>query len=138
MKNKRTIGWGIFWMLLTILAIVLKLTGAVSWSWWLILLPAILPLSLALLILVPTIIALLIKYVELEVLHDMNAKAREKSNEAIIDSVAAEYGLEREPGESNVELKKRIAIEKQKARRARHGIEEYRPTCKRMWPFPLR
>lgn len=124
MKNKRTIGWGIFWMLLTILAIVLKLTGAVSWSWWLILLPAILPLSLALLILVPTIIALLIKYVELEVLHDMNAKAREKSNEAIIDSVAAEYGLEREPGESNVELKKRIAIEKQKARRARHGIEE--------------
>ena len=124
MKNKRTIGWGIFWMLLTILAIVLKLTGAVSWSWWLILLPAILPLSLALLILVPTIIALLIKYVELEVLHDMTANAREKSNEAIIDSVAAEYGLEREPGESNVELKKRIAIEKQKARRARHGIEE--------------
>lgn len=124
MKNKTTIGWGIFWILLTILAIVLKLTGAVSWSWWLILLPVILPISFVLLILIPVTTALVVKYAELKVLHDMNAKAREKSNEAIIDSVAAEYGLEREPGESNVELKKRIAIEKQKARRACHGMEE--------------
>lgn len=123
-KNKKLIKGGAFLILLTIAFIALKLTGVISWSWWLVLLPVILPLSLALLILVPTIIALLVKYVELEVMHNMNAKAREKNNESIIDAVAAEYDLERKPGESNVELKKRIAIEKQKARRARHGMEE--------------
>lgn len=124
MKNKTIIGGSAFLILLTIAFTVLKLTGVISWSWWLILLPVILPLSLALLILVPTIIALLVKYVELEAMHEINAKAREKNNEAIIEAMAAEYDLERKPGESNVELKRRIAIEKQKARRARHGMEE--------------
>lgn len=124
MKNKIIKKGSIFLIGLTGSFVVLKLTGAIAWSWWLILLPVILPLSLALLILIPTIIALLVKYVELEAMHNMNAKAREKNNESIIDAVAAEYDLERKPGESNVELKKRIAIEKQKARRARHGMEE--------------
>ena len=123
-KNKKIIKGGAFLILLTIAFIALKLTGVISWSWWQVLLPIILPLSLALLILVPTIIALLVKYIEIEVMHNMNAKAREKNNESIIDAVAAEYDLERKPGESNVELKKRIAIEKQKARRAHHGMEE--------------
>ena len=122
--NKKIIGVKYFLALLTVVFIGLKLTGVIDWSWWLILLPVILPLSLAFLILVPTVIALLVKYVELKVLHDMNARAREKSNAENIDALAAEYGLERRPGESNLELKHRIAFIKQQNRRARNGMEE--------------
>ncbi|MBQ2741954.1 MAG: hypothetical protein IJF32_04050 [Oscillospiraceae bacterium] len=124
MKNKIIKKGSIFLIGLTGSFVVLKLTGAIAWSWWLILLPVILPLSLALLILIPTIIALLVKYVELEAMHEINAKAREKSNTETIDDLAAEYGLERRPGESNLELKHRIAFIKQQNRRARHGMEE--------------
>ena len=128
MKNKKTnIGW-IFLILLTIVFTVLKLTGLVAWSWWWVLAPIWAPVLFGTvfltIVLISIVVYAIVKEVTVQIQHDMKAKARAKSNEAIIDTMAAEYGLEREPGESNVELKKRIAIEKQKARRARNGMEE--------------
>ena len=44
-------GGGIgFFGVLTIVFIVLKLTGAIAWSWWWVLSPCLIPLSLAFLI----------------------------------------------------------------------------------------
>lgn len=128
MKNK-TIRKGItFLILLTFVFIAWKLTGVIAWSWLWVLAPlwltAAIVFAILLIVLIGVVVGVLIKEVIVLVSHDMNAKAREKNNEAIIDAVAAEYDLKRDPGESNAELKRRIAIEKQKARRACNGMEE--------------
>lgn len=46
-----------FFGLLTIVFIVLKLTGTIAWSWWWVLLPFYGPLAIALLIIVIALIA---------------------------------------------------------------------------------
>jgi len=45
--------------LLTVLFIGLKLTGYITWSWWLVLLPSLIGLGLAILV----IIVLILKYI---------------------------------------------------------------------------
>ncbi|MDM5247849.1 MULTISPECIES: transmembrane Fragile-X-F protein [unclassified Lysinibacillus] len=45
---------------LTIVLVVLKLTGVIAWSWWLVLLPAIISFSIYLLIFVVKIITVII------------------------------------------------------------------------------
>ena len=128
MKNKTISRGSAFLILLTIVFIALKLTGVISWSWWWVFAPlwltAALVFAVLQIVLIGVVVSVLIKEATVLVRHDMNAKARERNNEAIIDAVAAEYDLKRDPGESNAELKRRIAIEKQKARRACHGMEE--------------
>ncbi|WP_068986245.1 MULTISPECIES: transmembrane Fragile-X-F protein [Lysinibacillus] len=45
---------------LTIVLVVLKLTGVIAWSWWLVLLPAIISFSIYLLIFVIKLITVII------------------------------------------------------------------------------
>lgn len=53
MSNKTEVNGGIgFAGLLTIVFITLKLTGVISWSWWWVLSPIWIPVTLALLIIV--------------------------------------------------------------------------------------
>lgn len=49
--------WNIFWPLLTILFIGLKLTGHIAWSWWWVLSPVWIPVAILLVIIL--ILALL-------------------------------------------------------------------------------
>lgn len=49
-----------FFGLLTLILITLKLTGVITWSWWFVLLPAIIPFILYLLITIVLSIAIYI------------------------------------------------------------------------------
>lgn len=102
-KNKKTAAGCLTCLLLAILLevqvifVILKLTGTISWSWWAVFAPLlalfevpIVGIVLAVLILLPGQIA-------------KNMKKRRK-----IEKEAAEYGMERMPGESDEDLKKRI------------------------------
>ena len=61
--NNNTIGGGIgFVGLLTIVFITLKLTGVITWSWWLVFLPLIIQAGLLILALSILGIAVYIKY----------------------------------------------------------------------------
>lgn len=54
-QNKTTVKGGIgFTGLLTLIFIVLKLCGVISWSWWWVLAPAWIPLALGISILIVT------------------------------------------------------------------------------------
>lgn len=48
---------------LTILFVVLKLTGVITWSWWLVLLPAIISVSIYVLVLLIKLVMVLIAVV---------------------------------------------------------------------------
>lgn len=50
-KTTNTSGGISFWGLLQLIFITLKLTGHITWSWWLVLLPTLIRISLALVIL---------------------------------------------------------------------------------------
>lgn len=55
--NTEVKNYGIgFLPILTLIFITLKLTGYIAWSWWLVLLPMIIQLSLALIVLIIVII----------------------------------------------------------------------------------
>lgn len=100
--------------LLTIAFIVLKLTGAISWSWLWVLAPIWIPAAIVLAVLLVVLIVVLVK----EGVKQTEEKQRRQERSLGIDEQARRYGLERQPGETDLELKKRIAFLKQAERRA--------------------
>jgi hypothetical protein len=57
-NNSTTVNAGIgFFGLLTIVFIVLKLTGVIGWSWWLVILPFFVPLVIFLVFIICIIVA---------------------------------------------------------------------------------
>lgn len=95
--------------LLALVFITLKLTGFIDWSWVWVLAPLWIPVALVVGIVVITFVALLV-----EELADNVKDERRK-----LDREAAGFGIERRPGESNLDLKRRIAFFKQSERRNR-------------------
>lgn len=77
--------------------LTLKLCGAVAWHWALVLLPIMIIVGLPLL--------LIILYVFLRLPSEIVRNYQRKKR---VDAEAAKYGMERQPGESTGELKKRI------------------------------
>lgn len=62
--NSKTSSGGIgFCSLLTIVFIVLKLLGKITWSWWWVLAPSWIPLAIALVIVLITLLITAIAYV---------------------------------------------------------------------------
>ena len=102
--------------LLTIAFIVLKLTGVISWSWLWVLAPIWIPAAIVLAVLLVVLIVVLVK----EGVKQTEEKRRRQERSLGIDEQARRYGLERQPGETDLELKKRIAFLKQAERRAGH------------------
>lgn len=100
--------------LLTIAFIVLKLTGVISWSWLWVLAPIWIPTAIVLAVLLVVLIVVLVK----EGVKQTEEKQRRQERSLGIDEQARRYGLERQPGETDLELKKRIAFLKQAERRA--------------------
>ena len=84
-------------ILLQIVFLTLKLAGAVSWSWWTTLIPIFCVLGLPLAIVVIAVIVLAPKVL----IEDRRRRKR-------VEAEAKKYGLERKPGESTGDLKKRI------------------------------
>lgn len=100
--------------LLTIVFIVLKLTGVISWSWLWVLAPIWIPVAIILAMLLVVLIVVLVK----EGVKQTEEKQHRQERSLGIDEQARRYGLERQPGETDLELKKRIAFLKQAERRA--------------------
>lgn len=92
--------WVAVAMILIVLQIVfltMKLAGAVDWSWWTTLIPIFCVLGLPLAIVVIAVIILTPKVL----IEDRRRRKR-------VEAEAEKYGMERKPGESTGELKKRI------------------------------
>lgn len=61
-ENKVTVSGGTSFLgLLTIVFIVLKLTGVISWSWWLVLLPTLIPTGIVVLFVILWLVLYLLK-----------------------------------------------------------------------------
>ena len=104
LSKRATNAIGCLWvavaMILIILQIVfltMKLAGAVDWSWWTTLIPIFCVLGLPLAIVVIAVIILTPKVL----IEDRRRRKR-------VEAEAEKYGMERKPGESTGELKKRI------------------------------
>lgn len=91
--------------LLTIAFIILKLTGVISWSWLWVLAPIWIPTAIVLAVLLVVLIVVLVK----EGVKQTEERQRRELRSENIDEQARRYGLERQPGESDLELKKRIS-----------------------------
>lgn len=113
-KNGSAAGGIGFCGLLTIAFIVLKLTGVISWSWLWVLAPIWIPAAIILNGLLIVLFVVLVK----EGVKQVEEKQRRQEHSLGIDEQARRYGLERQPGETDLELKKRIAFLKQAERRA--------------------
>ena len=85
---------GTILIILQIVFLTMKLAGAVDWSWWTTLIPIFcvlgLPLAIAVIVLAPKVL-----------IEDRRRRKR-------VETEAKKYGMERKPGESTGELKKRI------------------------------
>lgn len=112
-NNSGTAGGIGFCGLLTIAFIILKLTGVISWSWLWVLAPIWIPTAIVLAVLLVVLIVVLVK----EGVKQTEERQRRELRSENIDEQARRYGLERQPGESDLELKKRIAFLKQAERR---------------------
>ena len=104
LSKRTTTAIGCLWvaaaMILIVLQIVfltMKLAGAVDWSWWTTLIPIFCVLGLPLAIVVIAVIVLAPKVL----IEDRRRRKR-------VEAEAKKYGMERKPGESTGELKKRI------------------------------
>ena len=104
MANKKDYRGGCLILLVSFLCFIcqivfltLKLCGAVTWHWAIVLIP------LMLLIGVPLLLIMLYVLVRLPAEVWRNYKRRKR-----VDAEAAQYGMERQPGETTGELKKRI------------------------------
>lgn len=116
-RNKQSAAGGIgFCGLLAIAFIVLKLTGAIGWSWLWALAPLWIPAAITIAIILIVLVVAVVKVTAQQVEKNQRADATAAS----VDADAAKYGIKRQPGESNVELKRRIVYFKQAERRARH------------------
>ncbi len=104
MKPKTSQRWGCALGLYLLAAVVaqivfftLKVSSAVSWSWWIVLAPILSPFALSV---VGIVIAII-------VLAPIEAYKSHKKRKAV-DKHAEAYGMKRQPGESDRELEKRI------------------------------
>lgn len=88
---------GTILIILQIVFLTMKLAGAVNWSWWTTLIPIFCVLGLPLAIVVIAVIVLAPKVL----IEDRRRRKR-------VEAEAEKYGMERKPGESTGELKKRI------------------------------
>ena len=113
-NNGGTAGGIGFCGLLAIAFIVLKLTGVISWNWLWVLAPIWIPGAIVIAVLLVVLVVILVK----ETTKQAEERQRRELRSSGIDEEARRYGLERQPGESNLELKKRIAFFKQAERRA--------------------
>ena len=84
-------------LVLQIILLTLKLSGVLDWSWWEILVPTFAMLSLPLALIVTAVLVLLPK----AVVENIHRRKR-------LEAEAKKYGMERKPGESDAELRKRI------------------------------
>lgn len=80
-----------------IVFLTMKVSDAVSWSWWAVLTPTFCMIGFPLAFIVIAILALLPK----AVIEDRRKRKR-------VEAEAEKYGMRRKPGESTEELKKRI------------------------------
>lgn len=113
-NNSSTAGGIGFCGLLTIAFIILKLTGVISWSWLWVLAPIWIPAAIILNGLLIVLFVVLVK----EGVKQVEENQRRQERSLGIDEQARRYGLERQLGETDLELKKRIAFLKQAERRA--------------------
>lgn len=104
LSKRATTAIGCLWVAVAMILIVLqivfltmKLAGAVDWSWWTTLIPIFCVLGLPLAIVVIAVIVLTPKVL----IEDRRRRKR-------VEAEAEKYGMERKPGESTGELKKRI------------------------------
>lgn len=104
LSKRATTAIGCLWVAVAMILIVLqivfltmKLAGAVEWSWWTTLIPIFCVLGLPLAIVVIAVIVLTPKVL----IEDRRRRKR-------VEAEAEKYGMERKPGESTGELKKRI------------------------------
>ena len=84
-------------LVLQIIFLTLKISGAVSWSWWATLIPFFFVWGLPIAIVVIAVIVLAPK----ELIEERQRSKR-------VEAEAKKYGMERKPGESTGDLKKRI------------------------------
>lgn len=80
-----------------IIFLTLKISGAMSWSWWVAFSPSLVYIGIHIAALVTAFAILLPR----EVIRSLKKRKR-------IDKEAESYGMERQPGESDGDLKKRI------------------------------
>lgn len=104
MANKKDYRGGCLILLVSFLCFIcqivfltLKLCGAVTWHWAIVLIPVMLIFGL------PLLLIILYVLVRLPAEVWRNYKRRKR-----VDAEAAKYGMERQPGETTGELKKRI------------------------------
>lgn len=104
LSKRTTTAIGCLWLvagtiliILQIVFLTMKLAGAVDWSWWTTLIPIFCVLGLPLAIVVIAVIVLAPKVL----IEDRRRRKR-------VEAEAKKYGMERKPGESTGELKKRI------------------------------
>ena len=104
LSKRATTAIGCLWVAVAMILIVLqivfltmKLAGSVDWSWWTTLIPIFCVLGLPLAIVVIAVIVLAPKVL----IEDRRRRKR-------VEAEAKKYGMERKPGESTGELKKRI------------------------------
>lgn len=104
MANKKDYRGGCLILLVSFLCFIcqivfltLKLCGAVTWHWAIVLIPLMLLIGL------PLLLIILYVLVRLPAEVWRNYKRRKR-----VDAEAAQYGMERQPGETTGELKKRI------------------------------
>ena len=101
-QESRNVGclYLLVWFALIILQAIfltLKCAGIIDWSWWAILVPAILVFG------VPLAVLIAVAIVAIPI-----AVWKVWKNTKRLDAEAAKYGMERRPGERNSDLKKRI------------------------------
>ena len=103
-SKKATKAIGCLWLVADAILIVLqivfltmKFTGAVSWSWWAVLTPTFCMIGIPIAIIVIAVIVLAPKVL----IDDWKRMKR-------VEAEAKKYGMERKPGESTGDLKKRI------------------------------
>ena len=77
--------------------LTLKLSGAVSWSWWIVLIPILSPAALS-------IVGLMLAVIILTPIQTYKTVKKRRR----IEKQAEIYGMKRKPGETDGELKKRI------------------------------
>lgn len=112
-KNNSSAGGIGLIVLLAIIFIVLKLTGAIRWSWWWVLSPFWIPAGFVATVLIASLFILTVK----EVTKSTGLRMAEKERTRTIDAQARAYGLERQPGETNESMKRRITFIRQQQRK---------------------
>lgn len=115
MKYNRIIPFLIITLLAQCILVGLRLSDVIRWNWLIVFFPIWFPVAVVGIF----VLSVLYKLAMLEVTHQVRRKQNEAASTQQLDALALEYGLQRKPGESNAELKSRIAYMKQIQRRER-------------------